>query len=127
MASRKIEDLVPAMQLRALRFAGAMAERGIPFMFTCTYRSQEDQDSLYAQGRTKPGPKVTWVQHSRHTDRIAFDIAILRDGKPTWDTKADVNEDDRPDYEQAGIIGESLGMKWGGRWKTPDYPHFELT
>lgn len=28
MPSRKLEDLVPAMQLRALRFAEAMAEAG---------------------------------------------------------------------------------------------------
>ena len=127
MASRKIEDLVPAMQLRALRFAGAMASAGIPFMFTCTLRTVAEQLELYAQGRTKPGAKVTWVQHSKHQDGLAFDIAILKDGKPTWDVKVSVNDDDIPDYEQAGVIGESLGLRWGGRFKkTPDYPHFEL-
>lgn len=125
MASRKIEDLIPAMQLIAMRFASRMAEEGIPFMFTCTFRSQEEQDALFAQGRTKPGPKVTWVRHSKHQDRLAFDIAILKDGKPTWDVKVDVSNDDLPDYEQAGQIGESLGLRWGGRFKARDLPHFE--
>lgn len=124
--SRKIEDLTPAMQLRALRFAGKMAETGIPFMFTCTYRPQIDQDALYAIGRTVPGAKVTWVKISRHTGRTAFDIAILKDGKPTWDLKVSVNGNDVPDYTEAGQIGESFGLTWGGRWNPPDYCHFEL-
>lgn len=25
-----------------------------------------------------------------------------------------------------GNIGESLGLTWGGRWLSPDAPHFEL-
>ena len=125
--SRKIEDLVPEMQEKARAFAGLMAEAGIPFMFTCTYRSQEEQNALYAQGRTKPGRKVTWVKVSRHTGRTAFDIAILKDGKPTWDGKVSVNANDIPDYVEAGQIGESVGLKWGGRWlKNTDWPHFEL-
>lgn len=127
MSSRKIEDLVPAMQEKARAFAGKMAETGIPFMFTCTFRSQEEQDELYAQGRTVPNTrKVTWTRHSRHTERDAFDIAILKDGKPTWDVKVNINVNDAPDYAEAGQIGESLGLEWGGRWRSPDYPHFQL-
>jgi len=132
MSSRKIEDLVPAMQLRAFRFAGAMAEAGIPFMLTSTYRSQDEQDALWRIGRSEPGRKVTWTKTSRHTGRTAFDIAILKHGKPTWDTKVDVDADSVPDYLEAGQIGEALGLVWGGRFKdgngkpTPDYCHFEL-
>ena len=114
------------MQIKARDLAVKMAEEGIPFMFTCTYRSQEEQDALYTQGRTAPGKIVTWTHNSRHTRRDAFDIAILRSGQPVWDIKVDVNKDDVPDYQQAGEIGESLGLVWGGRWKTPDYPHFQL-
>ena len=125
--SRKVDDLTPEMREKALLFAGKMAEAGIPFMFTCTYRSQEEQNALYAQGRTTPGRKVTWVKVSRHTGRTAFDIAILKDGKPTWDAKVSVNMNDIPDYVEAGQIGESIGLKWGGRWlKNTDWPHFEL-
>lgn len=127
MSSRKIDDLVPAMQLAAMRFAGKMAEAGIPFMFTCTYRDQAEQDALWARGRTIPNvPKVTWTRHSKHTERIAFDIAILKDGKPTWDVKVNINVNDAADYAEAGLIGESIGLEWGGRWRSPDYPHFQL-
>lgn len=132
MPSRKVEDLTPEMQEKAREFQIRMSLAGIPFMYTCTYRSPEEQKQLYAQGRTAPGPIVTWTLKSKHCERTAFDIAILRDGKPTWDTKVSVNNNDIPDYEEAGRIGESLGLTWGGRFKNqkgeprPDYPHFEL-
>lgn len=124
--SRKIEDLKLSMQIKARDFAVKMAESGIPFMFTCTYRSQNEQDQLFQQGRTTPGKIVTWTHNSRHTQRDAFDIALLLQGKPVWDTKIDVDGDHIPDYKEAGKIGESVGLVWGGRWKTPDYPHFQL-
>lgn len=80
--------------------------------------------------------KVTWTLHSKHLVDLddgnpandksrAFDIAIVRDGKPVWDVKVDTNADHIPDYTQAGQIGESVGLRWGGRFKCPDMPHFE--
>lgn len=126
MASRKIADCIPEIQQKFAAFAVKMAETGIPFMLTCTRRTQEEQDALYAQGRTKPGPKVTWTRKSRHIEGRAFDIAVLRDGKPCWDVKADVNADAVPDYDQAGAIGESVGLRWGGRFTPPDRCHFEV-
>lgn len=127
MPSRSIEDLAPEMQTLSAEFAVAMHDRGIPFLITSTYRSQAEQDKLYAQGRTTAGKKVTWTKHSRHSRRTAFDIVIVgKDGRARWDVKADINEDQIPDYVQAGEIGESLGLEWGGRWSTPDYPHFQL-
>lgn len=56
----------------------------------------------------------------------AFDIAIVKDKKATWDLKVNVNENETPDYFEAGKIGESVGLIWGGSWKNfKDYPHFE--
>lgn len=83
--------------------------------------------------------KVTWTLKSKHLidldDNIpendlsrAFDIVIL-DGnkKPTWNLKIDVNQDKLPDYMQAGEIGISVGLIWGGKFKpNPDYPHFQI-
>lgn len=126
MASRNIEVLTEAAYEKALAFQEAMDGAEIPFVFTSTLRTQEEQDALYEQGRSKPGPIVTWTRRSKHIEGIAFDIAIVKDGRATWNMKVDVNGDDIPDYQQAGEIGESLGLTWGGRWKTPDYPHFQL-
>lgn len=125
--SRKIEDLKPAVQMLFKEFAAKMAEGGIPFILTRTYSTQEEQDAIYAQGRTKPGKVVTKTRHSKHTDRTAFDIAILKDGKPIWDAKVDIDKDAIPDYEEAGKIGEGIGLVWGGRFKGfYDGCHFEM-
>ena len=124
--SRKIEDLTPEMQAKYKAFKDKMGEMGIDFIITCTFRSQEDQNLLYAQGRTSPGRIVTWTLHSRHTQRDAFDIALLLENKPVWDVKVDVDHDHIPDYQEAGEIGESVGLVWGGRWTKPDYPHFQF-
>lgn len=79
---------------------------------------------------------VTWTLKSNHLVDLddgnpnndksrAFDIAITKDGKPIWDIKVDVNQDQKPDYVQAGAIGESCGLRWGGWFKKPDCAHFE--
>lgn len=81
--------------------------------------------------------RVTWTLASLHVtngfDRSpendlarAFDIAIVKDGRAVWDLKASVNGNEVPDYEEAGRIWESLGGTWGGRFSTPDCPHFQL-
>jgi peptidoglycan L-alanyl-D-glutamate endopeptidase CwlK len=80
--------------------------------------------------------KVTWTLQSKHLIDLddgnpdndksrAFDFAIAPGGKPVWDLKVDVNKDNEPDYIEAGKIGESVGLRWGGRFKTPDMSHFE--
>ena len=81
--------------------------------------------------------KVTWTLHSKHIIDLddgdpdndksrAFDIAIIRDGQPCFDLKVDVNHSAHPDYEEAGKIGESVGLKWGGRFPKPDRPHYQV-
>lgn len=40
------------------------------------YRAQHRQDDLWMQGRSRPGPVVTWTQDSRHTAGAAADLLI---------------------------------------------------
>lgn len=126
MGSRKVSELDPRLQPLVAQFALMMAEKGLAFVITSTYRSPAEQDELFAQGRTKPGPIVTWTRNSKHNRRLAFDIALFVDRRASWDLKKDVNENEIPDYEEAGRIGEEVGLAWGGRWTKPDYCHFEL-
>jgi peptidoglycan L-alanyl-D-glutamate endopeptidase CwlK len=128
LSSRDYKDLIPEMQILYLRFDEEMKKAGIPYVVTCTWRSQEEQDQLYEQGRTTPGAIVTWTHKSLHIQRKAFDIAIVKDGKAVWDLKVDVNKDDIPDYAEAGAIGERCGLEWGGSWisKQKDFPHFQM-
>ena len=41
-----------------------------------TVRSQSRQDALFAQGRTAPGPVVTWTTNSKHGKGLAADLMV---------------------------------------------------
>ena len=96
-----------------------LAAEGLTFKVIQGRRTQAEQDALYAKGRTKPGPKVTWTRNSRHLTGRAIDLALFQGKNVVWESKH---------YTRAGEIGEELGLVWGGRWKggKTDKPHFEL-
>jgi len=117
MSSRDIKDLIPEMQFLYALFHDEMEKQRQEYVVTCTYRSQDEQQALYNQGRTTEGQIVTWTLHSKHCERKAFDIAMIKNGKTTWNPA---------DYLQAGVIGQKVGLEWGGSWKkSKDYPHFQ--
>lgn len=130
MASRKIEDLHPQLRLVAQQFLTECEKQGLHVFLVCTYRSGEEQNRLYAQGRTAPGKIVTRAKagQSAHNFTLdgkpaakAFDIGVLLDGK--YDA-AGVS----PDWSKAGVIGQALGLEWYGRPGAPfrEMPHFQL-
>lgn len=105
----------------------ACAAAGIPIRITFTYRSNETQDALYAQGRTKPGKVVTNAKagQSFHNFKLAYD------GVPEKLLKLENwgdNKKDQPIADAAwnlyGELAEAQGLEWGGRWKSiKDRPH----
>ena len=111
MASRSIFDLDPVVQIKAEAFLTACDREHLDILIYCTYRSGAEQDELYAQGRTKPGKIVTNARagESYHNWRCAFDFVPLVAGKPAWNDKAL--------YLKAGVIAESVGLEWSGRWQ----------
>lgn len=46
-------------------------------------RSPERQKRLYASGRTRQWPIVTWTLNSKHLEGKAVDIVFYKDNKPT--------------------------------------------
>ncbi len=145
MPSRKIEDLDPVAQEKCKAFLAACMEKGIDLMVTSTLRTEAEQLAYFAQGRKTLKavnvfrqqadlPPITMAENKRaitknltsiHQFGFAWDVAIKKAGLAIWEIKVDLNENDIPDYEEIGKIGESLGLRWGGRWK--DYVHFEYT
>ena len=131
--SRKLEHLRKDVREKAellLKKANAI---GIDLLITCTYRSNEEQATLYALGRTAKGRIVTNALpgESKHNNMeggatglqpasLAFDVVPLVAGKPMWDAS-------NPVWQVVGSLGESVGLKWAGRWKRMrEYPHFEV-
>lgn len=120
--SRKLEDLLPVVREKAEAFIAACAKQGITVLIYSTYRDNESQAEIYAQGRTKPGKRVTNAKPgmSYHNWRCAFDFVPTIKGVPQWD--------DSKLYATCGRIATSVGLDWGGNWKSfPDKPHCQYT
>ncbi|OWP65059.1 hypothetical protein CDA63_01515 [Hymenobacter amundsenii] len=98
---------------------------GVPIVTEC-YRNPARQEELYAQGRTKPGPIVTYKRggestHNRWPSR-ALDVALLlADGEVSW----------------SGLLLSKFArlmkaadarVHWGGDFpgEFKDRPHFEV-
>jgi peptidoglycan L-alanyl-D-glutamate endopeptidase CwlK len=98
---------------------------GVPIVTEC-YRSPVRQDELYAQGRSKPGPIVTYKRggESKHNllPSRALDVAfLLADGEVSW----------------SGLLLSKFArlmkaadarVRWGGDFPGDfkDRPHFEV-
>lgn len=115
---KDISALTENAQLACNMFLTECKKAGLKVRITETYRSQRRQNELYAQGRTSPGSIVTWTKNSRHTSRRAWDICQDIKGKE-YDTSEGF-------FDKCGAVAKRLGIIWGGSWKTPDRPHFEV-
>lgn len=115
---KDVGELTPLAQVACGLFIQRCKEKGLNIRITETYRSQERQNYLYEQGRTRSGKVVTWTHNSRHTSRRAWDICKNAKGH---------EYDDPSFFKQCGSVAKELGIIWGGIWTTPDTPHFEIT
>ncbi len=116
-ACRDISELTPNAQKACRLFLERCEENGLKVRITETYRSQERQNWLYAQGRTRKGNIVTWTKNSRHTSRRAWDICKDVKGQEYSDSGF---------FKACGQIAKELNITWGGTWKQADTPHFEI-
>ena len=117
----RIAELHPTYQPYVIKLINtAYTKLGITWVVTDGYRSPAAQGSL-SGGVTNAGPLQSYHQYG-----LAIDVVSVRNGKITYlsDGKQSI-----VDSNAIGVIGESLGLVWGGKFKTkngPDYPHFEL-
>ena len=127
---RDITKLHPRLQAKFKLLQKKCAQEGIKIRATECLRTAKEQDALYAKGRTAPGSKVTNARgrdaKSMHQWGVAVDIVIDMDA----DNDGDVDISDLYNVKLlnvVGKIGESIGLEWGGSWKSiVDKPHFQL-
>ena len=127
---RDVAQLHPRLQEKFELLQKKCAQKGITIRATECLRTAKEQDALYAKGRTAPGPKVTNASgkdaKSMHQWGVAVDIVIDMDA----DKDGDVDIRDLYNVKLlnvVGKIGESIGLEWGGSWKSiVDKPHFQL-
>jgi peptidoglycan L-alanyl-D-glutamate endopeptidase CwlK len=121
--SRSLDDLLPAVKVRVEKFINSAKDAGIDLLITSTYRDNESQNALFAQGRSVPGKIVTNAKggQSFHNYRCAVDVVPLVNGKPIWDVENDI-------WQKIGDLGVANGLEWAGNWKQfKEYPHFQYT
>lgn len=105
-----------------------VAKEGLDYKIICGTRSWEQQEALYAKGRTAPGPKVTNAKpgSSMHNFGLAIDCGVFK-GKVYMDdsTPADKKLADMM-HKQASTLCAKHNLRWGGNFKSLyDAPHFE--
>lgn len=118
-----VSRLHPRLKRLQKKLIAQCAARGLPIRITQEVRTAEEQDALYALGRTAGGSIVTNARGSSYSSHhqwgTAFDFC-RDDGKPPY-------EDGDRFFEKVGAMGKALGLEWGGDWKSiVDKPHFQL-
>lgn len=114
------DGLQPLVERQAQKVLDEMKSFGYEMRITQGFRSIEEQNRLYAQGRTTKGNIVTNAKggQSFHNYGVAVDYVFRKQGY------------DAPDYLWGvfGLVGKKHGFEWGGDWKGfVDRPHLEMT
>jgi peptidoglycan L-alanyl-D-glutamate endopeptidase CwlK len=80
---RSYDHLYPEFRRRLLQVTLKMHEQtGLEWHMMEGYRSAERQRYLYAQGRTRPGPVITWLKTPLwHGSGLAADMAPVLNGQ----------------------------------------------
>lgn len=117
--TRDIKELHPYVQKLARDLIGICKEYGITVYLCRTFISDEEQEELYAIGRTVPGKIVTYSKpgYSLHNYGLAFDIVCSKDDM----------KDENDILKLVGKLGRSIGLTWKGDEvkKLVNLNHFE--
>jgi len=86
-------------------------------------RTMAQQRAIFAQGRTTPGKVVSNAKPGQSAHNFGYAVDL-------WPMKADGKNFDwgasRKLFDQMGAIAESLGLEWGGHFKSIlDLPHVQ--
>lgn len=133
LSQRSLNKLsgVDSRLVAVVKRAAELASASEDFSVLEGRRSVARQRSLYAQGRTMPGPVVTWTMQSKHIDGEAVDLLPYPDG---WSAPLSrFNAISSLMFKAAKELG--IKLRWGADWDKDgkprergetDSPHFEL-
>jgi hypothetical protein len=122
--SRKLDDLSDRFRPKAFEFLARLTEAGIQVLIVDTLRTPEEHAENLRKGTSKTNLSKHLDGKSRgltHKGSDALDVCpysqyqLYGPDKLHWDTTD-------PIWSRIGKIGESLGLRWGGRWKDPHDP-----
>lgn len=116
-----IETLLLKTQVEARKFMSQVKGSDKIVKIISGTRTFEEQRKLYNKGRW--GNKNRVVTNARpgqstHNFGIAWDIGIF--------SKSGQYSKSERDYSRVGKFSRSDNIQWGGDWKKPDLPHYQL-
>lgn len=120
-SSSDLNSLHPFVALLARRFLNLTRVHNLDVRIYTAFRSWDEEDRLFAQGRWLPGYIVTNARggDSYHNWGLAFDAAPYENNMPSTDAAK---------FILMGHLGQQVGLQWGGTFKSlVDYPHFQYT
>lgn len=133
LSEQRLKGVDPRL-VAIVREAALRLQPTLRFLVVEGLRTKERQAQLWAKGRTTPGPKVTWSEHSKHQDGLAVDLAPLAaDGSVDWTNLKAFDAVAKAMFSAAQVL--EYRIRWGADWDmdgTPrergesDSPHFEL-
>lgn len=88
-------------------------------------RTIQEQDALFAQGRTKPGPLVTKAPGGRSFHNYGLAIDVVDIGASGHPDKYEESDWKATDYAALNKLTLALGLEYGGLWRSSDTPHWE--
>lgn len=122
MSGPRWNRLLPQAKNAAQLLLQKAQDNGLQVMFFDGWRDPAESAANIAKGVSF----ITDPFNSMHVWGAAFDIVFADAlGLPSWPDPTD------PRWQKLGAIGESLNLKWGGRFAPPgskqfDGPHFQL-
>jgi peptidoglycan LD-endopeptidase CwlK len=100
-------------------------KRGARFFVLSGLRTLEEQEALYAQGRTKPGKIITKARGGESLHNFGIAVDVCRDAdrskpglQPDWDIAS---------YRILHEEAQKLGLETGWEWKFRDVGHIQLS
>lgn len=130
VSMNRILALHPKVRFEILHIYKHCLKNGVKIRVVQGYRTFEEQEALYQQGRTKPGPIVTNARggYSNHNYALSIDFCLLHpDGSISWSQIEDADSDGKKDWMEVVDTFKSYGYEAGIEWKFRDPPHLQKT
>ncbi len=112
-----LDALHPYFRDKVTMLIAMCKAKGIELAIVESYRTHSKQNEYKSMGKnyTRSGGGK-----SKHQYGLAVDVVPMIDSVAQWDNTRL--------WRKVGVIGEQLGLRWGGRWKSLYDPgHFEWT
>jgi peptidoglycan L-alanyl-D-glutamate endopeptidase CwlK len=117
----KLKKLEPSFKVAIEKLLKEAHAKGLNVQVASGFRSFEEQNALFEQGRSKPGPIATNAKGGRsaHNYGRAVDLFFLVNEKADWGIGKFI-------MLAQLAKGLELPLMWAGKWKSfKEFCHFE--